>query len=180
MNKLKYFVYLIIVFSLEGWKQPDKFKKITLYQGQVSIEVPSAWRYKENYRKFSNYQIKYDAKISHAKTRSTLTVVVYDSSHMYNTPINNDLLDSFKEVQYKTRGLSVKFTEREVIKVDNHDVGLLEYTFQATKGRNCYGAQLFFRTSVDNFYEIEVYSLEKSAIEFKGTIDKIIKSLHFN
>lgn len=180
MSNLKRALYTLSVFCFVAWKQSDKVKKISLYQNEVSIEVPTTWKYKEKYRKFSNYQIKYDVKVSHAKTKSVLTVDVYDSSHMYNVPISNELLDRFKEAQYKTKGQSVKFAERKVVKIDNNDVGLLKYTFESAKGKICYGAQLFFRTSVNNFYEIEIYSLGKPPNEFKEITECIIKSINFH
>jgi hypothetical protein len=124
MIYLKYILFVISIFLFASWKQSDKVKRIGLYKNQASIEVPSIWKYKEKYREYSNYQIKYDIRVSDAKTESVLTVDVYDSSHMYNTPITDELLDSFKEVQFKTKGQSVKFIEREVVKIDNHDVGL--------------------------------------------------------
>jgi hypothetical protein len=180
MSNLKYVLYTLSIFCFVAWKQSDKVKKISLYQKQVSVEVPTTWQYKEKYRKFSSYQIKYDAKISHVKTKSVLTVDVYDSSHMYNVPISNELLDSFKDVQFKTKGESVKFIERKVVKIDDNDVGILKYTFENTNGKACYGAQLFFRTSVNNFYEIEVYSLGKPPDEFKEITENIINSIRFH
>lgn len=176
---IKYLLYGLIVLFFSNAMQVDKFKTVSLFNNEVSIDVPFSWQYKDKYRKYSNYQIKYDAKISHPKSKSFLTIDVYDSSHMYSTPITKELLDSFKDVQLKTKGKSVKFIENEVIKVDGHDVGILRYTFETNKNKTCFGSQLFFRTSVNSFYEIEIYSLSKPASLFKETTEQIIKSLHF-
>jgi hypothetical protein len=180
MSKYKYLLYITIFLGFTSWEQPERFKRINLYQKIVSIEVPQNWKYKEKYRKFSNYQIIYDAKISDEKSKSALTVDVYDSSHMYNTPITNELLASFKDALLKTKGQSLKVKDEGVIKVNKNDVGFLKYTFINSNGKRLYGAQLFFRTSFNNFYEIEVYSLGKSASDFESTAERIIKSLHFN
>jgi hypothetical protein len=180
MNILKCNLYILSALCFVAWKQTDEVKKVSLYQNQFSIEVPVSWQYKEKYRKYSNYQVKYDAKISEVKTKTLLTVDVYDSSHMYNAPINNEMLDSFKEVQFKTKGPSIKFIERKVVKVHNNDLGFLKYTFQGKNEKIHYGGQLFFRTSDNNFYEIEVYSLSMPLEECKEIIEDIIKSIHFH
>ena len=179
MRNTQYVLISLLALCIVAWKQSDKVKRIGLYQDKLSIEVPASWQYKEKYRKYSDYQIKFDASISHKKTKSIITIDVYDSSHMYNQPINNDLLDSFKEVQLKTKGKSVVFLSREVVRIEDKDVGILKFTFE-TEGKTCYGIQLFFRISVNDFCEIEVNSLGYPSADFKKIADRIIKSLHFN
>lgn len=180
MTYYKFIALIVILFCLVGYKQAETVKKVNLYQNKITIEVPVSWQVKNNYRRYGDYQIKYSAEMSDKMRMSILTVDIYDSSRMYNTPITVELLDDFKGAQLNSKGKSVKFLESKVIRISDHEVGILTYTFNNANNKLCFGTQLFFRTSADDFYEIEIYSLSKPVVKFKETIKKIIKSIQFN
>jgi hypothetical protein len=97
---------------------------------------------------------------------------------MYRIPIDNGLFDFYKGVLLKTKGTSVKFIDSVIIKVNGCDIGVLKYTFTSSENRHCFGSQIFFRTSIDEFYEMEIYSLGKPVQEFQIISDRIIASLN--
>ena len=103
------------------------------------IEVPANWKSQENYLKFSNYQIKYYIEIGDKKNVLTLTAKVYDSSHMYRTPITTDMLTESEGIQTKTKGASIRSESKEIIKINGSVIGLYKYTFLNTKRSKCYG-----------------------------------------
>lgn len=180
MMRVNYRAYLALFLAFTAWKPLCAEKEICLYEKQVCIKVPDLWKYKQPYRKFAEYNIKFDAVLSDAKTNTVLKIDVYDSSRIYNNPLNDSLFNERKEAQYKTKGKSVNYFVSEVKQVEGNNVGVLKYSFLNASGKKCFGMQLLFRTSDNDFYEMEFFSTGESYDKCQAVGDRIFQSLHFN
>jgi hypothetical protein len=173
----KFSLLIAIGFCFGSWTQMTEFQKVILNNNDIELEVPTNWSFEKDYPIFSDYMTTYSVKISDKNSSSVLTVIVYDSFHMYKTPITNDMLTELQEMQQKTKGASIKSDSKEIIKTNGQDVGVLRYTFLNGQGKMRYGIQMVFRTSFNQFYELDIYSLNTPLKDFKVIANRISNSL---
>lgn len=176
MNKQLFFILLILI-SL-SWSCKNDFKRLDIYKSNVSIEVPSEWaKVQDNFETFKDRNVLFKTKVSGNAPTSALELKVYDSTHIYSATITPSIIENFKQVQLTSRSANTSFTASGIKNVNGISVGYLKYLFANSDSAKHFGARLFFKSPLKEFFEIEIYDLNANPKDSERIIDRITESL---
>ena len=173
-NSTLFFAFFLLFNSVSA---QIKYKQEKVYKDKIALSVPSDWKVKENYLKFSNYEVVYNVKVGDANDMSIVTLNVYDSAFKRLKTITNESINWVKHDKLSDPHRKVQILDYGKAIITGKDVGYLKYTFENNNRKRSYGIEVFFCDSNGFYYDIEIYSLDKSVDRFKKIGDSIFTSI---
>ena len=167
---------LTLVFITIGCQAQDNTKKVQLCQGKVGLEIPSRWRYYNDYLKFSNYEIKSDEMLFDAVDSSMAKANVFDSMYRKKAVVDWERL-KFEREQDSLIYKKIEFLETGIKQIGSTSVGYLKCKLTFKKPQGAYMIQFFFKDSQNFYYEIQISNFKRTFTYFKPIADKIFNSL---
>jgi len=126
--KTKNNLLIFLIFVAQTANSQIAYRIVTLFNGQIYLRVPYDWIQKDNYLKFSDYEIIYNSRISNRDKTSIITVKVLDKKYSEKESVTNDRMLVERESD-SLRWKSVNFVEAGIELLDKSNLGFLKYTF---------------------------------------------------
>ena len=177
MKRINKLLYVLAFISIGCYGQ-DNYKNVEVCQGKLSLEVPSGWKYRNDYKHFSNYEIKSDEMLFYPQDSSMVMVNVFDSMYRKKVVVDNERLE-FEREQDSLLYKRIKFIETGFRKIGNLNMGYLKFRVTFPNGKVFYIIQSFFKDSLNFYYEIQISNFKKPDTYFKPIADRIFGSLNF-
>lgn len=172
-----------LLFFLIHLPQIDSFydstKRVTLFNGEINVEVPSNWVQKDNYLKYTDYENAYNVRISTSDSSSLVTVNVHKKKYSEDMFITPNLI-AVERQSDSLKWKKVKFIESGIRSINNiKKMGFIKYKFEL-KGTYHYMCRCFFKDPDGYYFLIEIYSDSRPISEFMKVGEMIFNSISLN
>ena len=184
MNKILYNLILAAYCFLCSSASPSQLpvKEVSIFNNSISVEVPSVWKPKINYQKYSYYNKIFNEIISDKAALSYLKSEVFSARYREGMSVDTVLLNEEEKQLVHGVNKQVVVESKDLITKSGVKVGCIKYTFLNYNNKKCYGISCFFKDAKQRYYAMEIASYNKGESEFRKVAEMILNSvtLHFS